>query len=277
MNILVSNDDGINVPGLWLLVEALRPLGDVTVVAPDREQSGVGTAITLAKALRLHPIPFASETVPTYSVEGTPGDAVIIALGHVLKDRPVDLVVSGVNRGANTSAEVFLSGTVGAAWHGLIRGATSIAVSAAYVNTRTDEPNYQLGAQVAAEIAASVAAGTLPKGRLYNLNVPLCPTAEVKGLLHARPSYSTYADDVKEEDDGRGRKHYYLQYRRTDIQVGRGTETWALRNRYLALTVLDRQFRPQPRRIVPPDVCDALFRRVIERHWPMYAPALRGV
>lgn len=271
MNILVSNDDGINVPGLWHLVEALHPLGEVTVVAPDREQSGVGAAISLGRAIRMHRIPFRPELVDTYSVEGTPGDAVILGLAHLLKDRPVDLVVSGVNRGANSCAEVLLSGTVGAAWHGLIRGVPAIAVSAAYRPDNPMEPNYQAGALVAAEIARLVGSGQLPRNVLYNLNVPLCPTSELRGLYHALPSYGSHADTVREEDDGRGRAHYYLVYRRVGARNHRGTEDWALFRRMVSLTLLDTQLRPRPRHLLPQAECDAIFDRVMAARWPMYA------
>ena len=206
LNILVTNDDGINVPGLWLLVDALRPLGKVTVVAPDREQSGVGQAISLAKAMRMHRIPFSPEGVDCYSIEGTPGDAVIVALGHVLKNEQVDLVVSGVNRGANTAAERFLSGTMGAAWHGLIRGLTAIAASAAYRATDpTLEPGFEVGAAVAGELARLVAEGSAPRDVLYNVNAPLCTVGQLQGLFHARPGQALYNDEVREEDDGRGK------------------------------------------------------------------------
>ena len=271
MNILVSNDDGINVPGLWHLVEALRPLGTVTVVAPDREQSGVGSAISLAKAIRMHHIPFRPELVDTYSVEGTPGDAVIIGINHVLKGQTVDLVVSGVNRGANSSAEVLLSGTVGAAWHGLIRGLPAIAVSAAVRADNPLEPNYEAAARMAAEIGRLIGVGELPRNTLYNLNAPLCPVAELRGLHHARPSYGGHADNVREEDDGRGKQHYYLVYRRVPERNRRSTEDWALSRRMFSLTMLDTNLNARPRRLLPQPQCDAMFARVMAAGWPMYA------
>ena len=117
MRILVTNDDGINADGLWTLVAQLKEVGDVTVVAPDREQSGVGTSISFHNPIRLTRIHEKIRGIDTYSVEGTPADSVIMAVKVVMKDG-IDLVVSGINQGPNCGYDVFLSGTVGAALQG---------------------------------------------------------------------------------------------------------------------------------------------------------------
>ncbi|MCK4722624.1 MAG: 5'/3'-nucleotidase SurE, partial [Dehalococcoidia bacterium] len=117
MRILATNDDGINADGLWHLVEALSEVGDVVVVAPDRDQSGVGTSVSLHQPVRVRGIRSPVRGVRCYAVEGTPADSVILALGVLLDDQ-IDLVVSGINEGANLGSDVLISGTVSAALQG---------------------------------------------------------------------------------------------------------------------------------------------------------------
>lgn len=268
MNILVTNDDGINADGLWLLAEALREVGQVTVVAPDREQSGVGTSISLAKAIRLHRQPYTMAGIEAYTVEGTPGDAVIVGLAHILKGQQVDLVVSGVNHGHNTGTEVFLSGTVGAAWHGRLRGIPAIAVSAGYKTPYQGGALYGMGARLAAVVARQIRRGYLPRDLLYNINVPFCPLEAVKGVFLARTSRGQYADEVREEDDGRGRMTYFLVFRRQQVDRRHGTEAWALDKGYMTVTLLNNELAPQARRLLPADFCRVAYDELLSRDWP---------
>ena len=268
MNILVTNDDGINAPGLWALAEAMLEIGNVTIVAPDREQSGVGASISLAKAIRLHRLPYSMEGIETYTVEGTPGDAVILALAHVMKETPADLVVAGVNHGYNTGTEVLLSGTVGAAWHARVRGLPAIAVSAGYRTPYTGGSLFGVGARTAAALAHQMLHGVIPKDILYNVNIPFCQLSEIKGLHLARTSTGNYADEVKEEDDGRGRTHYYLVFKRQNVDRRRGSELWALEHQYIALTLLDNRLSPLPSKLVPSDFSGRVFAEAVGREWP---------
>ena len=130
MRILLTNDDGIYAEGLWALVRVLKDLAQVIVVAPDREQSAIGTAVTLFQALKVHKTSPLVPDIETYSVEGTPSDCVILALSKLVKDR-IDVVVSGINQGANLGDDVLISGTVSAALQGYLRGLPAIAVSVA--------------------------------------------------------------------------------------------------------------------------------------------------
>ena len=114
MKILVTNDDGISSPGLWALAESLKEIGEVVVVAPDRQQSGVGSSVTLHHAVRMAPTMFNREGIKSYAVEGTPGDSVILATEKLVEGK-IDLLVSGINTGSNLGNDVFVSGTVGAA------------------------------------------------------------------------------------------------------------------------------------------------------------------
>lgn len=255
MNILVTNDDGIHAPGLWTLAEALRDIGNVTIVAPDREQSGVGTSISLARALRMHRLAYTMDGITTYSVEGTPGDAVILGLSHVMKETPADLVVSGVNQGHNTGPEAFLSGTIGAAWHARMRGIPAIAVSAFSL----EGTNFHIGARVAVALAEMIQAGEVPPEVLYNVNTPKCALADVRGVLITRPAVRKFADEVREETDGLGKQLYHLVYKRANQKLGRGTDFWAVRHNFISVTFLDQRLSPIRRRPVSADFCDRLF------------------
>ncbi len=264
MNILLTNDDGIHAPGLWAMAEALKTVGDVTVVAPDREQSGVGASISLSKALRMHRLPFSMDEIPTYTVEGTPGDAVILGLAHAMRDSPADLVVSGVNAGHNTGPECFLSGTVGAAWHARMRGIPAFAVSAFSL----EGPNFEIGARFAAVLADLVHRGLVPGDLLYNVNTPKCAVHEVRGVQLTRPALRTFADEVREEQDGLGKALYHLIYKRENQKLGRGTDFWAVRRHFIAVTLLNHRLSPVPRSAVPADFCELLFSRYVGGEWP---------
>ncbi len=269
MNILVTNDDGINAPGLWILAEVLRNVGDVTIVAPDREQSGVGPSLSLAKAIRVHKLPYTMEGIQTYTVEGTPGDAVIVGLGHVLKDSEVDLVVSGVNQGHNTGEEVLLSGTVGAAWHARQRGIPAIAVSV----LQLDSTQHAIGARMAAVLGLMIHRKEIPSNILYNVNVPHCDLPDVKGVFVTRPSHRGFADEVKEEDDGRNKHHYFLVRKRNKVRMGPGTDLWALRKKYISVTLLNTRLGPLRRDAVPDGFAEKTFSELVDREWPPLATA----
>jgi 5'-nucleotidase len=128
MRILLSNDDGVYAEGLWIIARHLSQIAEVIIVAPDREQSAVGTAVTLRKPLRVQKISPLTPGVETYGVEGTPSDSVIVALGKVVTGK-VDLVISGINQGSNLGEDVLISGTVGAALAAYQRGFNALAVS----------------------------------------------------------------------------------------------------------------------------------------------------
>ena len=136
MRILVTNDDGTGSEGLWSLAEALTSVGEVFVVAPDRDRSGISAAMTLLDVVRANRIGSPVDGVEAYAVQGTPADCVILAHG-ALFDAPFDLIFSGINMGTNMGADVLLSGTVGAALHGYLRGVPSVAVSSYYNPDRT--------------------------------------------------------------------------------------------------------------------------------------------
>ena len=172
MRILVTNDDGISAPGLWDLVRAVQPLGEVVVSAPDRDRSGVGAGLTLHSPLRIQNYASPVEGVAAHAVDGTPGDATIMGI-HEISDGPVDIVVSGFNSGNNLSADVLLSGTVGAALHGFTNGISAIAFSVHHVS----EAGSPLLADLVRAMVTATAAADAGKPALLNINFPLLDAA----------------------------------------------------------------------------------------------------
>ena len=230
MRILVTNDDGVYAEGLWAVVETLKEVGDVVVVAPDREQSGVGTAITLNQPVRATEVQPLISGVTTYAVEGTPGDSAILALESLIEE-PVDLVVSGINRGANMGNDVLISGTMGAAFQGFFRGIPAIAVSVAALK----EVYFGPAALVAKLLAQGVAEGTLKAPLLLNVNAPNQPMEKIKGVSLTQLGRRTYMDVVKEGDDGR-RKYYWITRDKPGWVMEKGLDIWSIRRRRISIT-----------------------------------------
>jgi 5'-nucleotidase len=232
MKILVTNDDGIYAPGLWAAVEALAGMAEVVVVAPDREQSGTGTAVTLNEPIRAVEIVPMVEGTKTFAVEGTPADAVILALETLVGE--VDLVVAGINSGANLGADVMISGTVGAALQGYNRGIQSIAISVASLrNVRFDS-----AAAVLASLAQQVAEGAVSATVLLNVNVPPMIREDITGVDVTRLAGRRYADTVKLGDDGK-RPYYWITRTRPAWNVEEGTDVWSVRHRRISVTPLN--------------------------------------
>ncbi len=196
--ILVTNDDGVESDGLKALVEALSPLGEVTVVAPLRETSAIGHAITLHNPLRLEPV---GERV--FAVDGTPTDCVTLGVFTVLRGLP-DLVVSGINRGLNVGDDVTYSGTVAGALEGALLGVPSVAVS---VEKGNDGWEFGPAAAVALTFAAAVLERGLPPRVLLNVNVPRGQPRGIRVTVQGRRNHSTSVD---ERTDVRHRRYYWI-------------------------------------------------------------------
>ena len=231
MKILVTNDDGVNADGLWTLVDWLKDAGEVTVVAPDREQSGVGTSITFHHPIRLTRIHEKIHGIETHAVEGTPADCVIMAIKVIMKDG-IDLVVSGINQGPNCGYDVFLSGTVGAALQGFFYCIPSIAVS---MNS-FDDPRFETAARVAREIVEYLKRKKMKGRMLLNVNVPSLPMSGVKGIDVTRLGEKRYSAGIETGHDGR-RDYFWILHRGTDAAVS-GTDLWALEHSRISITPL---------------------------------------
>ena len=202
MHILVSNDDGVEAPGLRALAEALLPLGEVTVVAPDREQSAASHSISLHRPLRIEEMP-AWGGVKRYAVDGTPTDAVYVGVNHLLRESPPDVVASGINRGANLAMDVLYSGTVAAAMEGTSCGLKSFAISL----VGRGEPDFRPAAAFARKLAGELGRRGLPPGTLLNVNVP---PGEPRGAQITRLGKRTYSAAVVRKVDPRGRAYYWI-------------------------------------------------------------------
>lgn len=232
MRILVTNDDGIHAQGLWALAEGLNKRNEVIVVAPDREQSGVGTSISLHHPVRVNPMLPLVEGIKAYAVEGTPGDAVIVALGSLVEGK-VDLLVSGINSGSNLGYDVFVSGTVGAAFQGYFRGIPSMAVSVAELK----DIHYEPAIRLACFLSEKIGEGVLPKDILLNVNLPNLPWEKIKGIEATHLGRRSYEEMVKEDEDSR-RGYYWLSRGRKVWQMDDGSDMWALKQDKISITPL---------------------------------------
>ncbi|NMO14084.1 5'/3'-nucleotidase SurE [Pyxidicoccus fallax] len=208
--ILVSNDDGYFSEGLKALVEAVSPLGEVWVVAPDREQSAASHAISLHRPLRIKEV-----RERWYSVDGTPADSAYLAINHILKDARPTLMVSGINHGANLAEDVMYSGTVAAAMEGALLGVPAIAFS---LVTRGQPFDFGPAARFARSLVQSALTRPLPPRMLLNVNIP--NGVEPDGYVVTRLGRHTYGYNVVEKEDPRGRKYYWIggsEYQHEDI------------------------------------------------------------
>jgi 5'-nucleotidase len=236
MNILVSNDDGIYARPMWTLVKELLEVGNVTVVAPDREQSAIGTALTLRMPLRVQRIECTPLPVETWAVEGSPGDAVIMALARLCKDR-IDLVVSGINAGPNIGDDVLISGTVGAALQGYQRGLPAMAVSLTSRWDKHEGLNDGPAAKVAALIAKRFASGEFSGNMFLNLNAPDTSLDEIAGMKVTHLANETHIETVEEGNDGK-RAYYWLMRHSIYENPERGTDIHAIGEKNISVTNL---------------------------------------
>jgi len=235
VRLLLTNDDGIHAPGVRALVKALRGLGEITVVAPDREQSGMGASFTLHRPVRVRRLQ--TRGVRHYAVDGTPGDAVIVALGHIMAEEKPDLVISGINHGTNLGADVFLSGTVGAALHAHFRGIPSIAISMPL----RKRLRYRTAATVAHALAKQILADTESySGLLFNVTVPNLGLEKLRGVEITNLIPRAVNFDVTHGNDGR-RDYYWISVERQTrsrrkVDIQEGTDVWALREKKVSIT-----------------------------------------
>lgn len=231
--ILVTNDDGVKAEGIQIVAKALESLGDeVYIVAPERERSATGMAITLHKPLRVRQL---SERV--YTVSGTPVDCVHIALGALLPKHP-KLLVSGINAEENLGQDVHYSGTVAAAIKGAFFGISSIAVSI------VREPNiyFETAADVTLRVAQALLTNGLPKNVLLNINVPNLMLSEIRGIEITRQDQETYDPEVAVCTNPRGHKYYWVTGNRRHTDDRSGTDVEALENNKVSITPIKPDF-----------------------------------
>ncbi len=229
--ILVVNDDGVTAPGIHNLVEAVKDLGKVVVVAPDKAQSGMGHAITIGVPLRLHKVALFGPDVEAYQCTGTPVDCVKLAVDKVLHSKP-DICISGINHGANHSINVIYSGTMSAAVEAAIESIPAVGFSLLDYSLEADFTAARKYARMVVEQMLQ----TLPeKHTVLNVNVPIGTPDEIKGLKICRQAYAKYEEDFLERIDPHGRKYYWLTGEFVNFDEGTDTDVWALAHKYVSV------------------------------------------
>ncbi len=244
MHILITNDDGVQAPGLLALAQALRPLGKVSVLAPDRNWSASGHVKTLERPLRVHKILLADGT-PALSSDGAPSDCVALALLGVIPE-PIDLVVSGINPNANFGHDVTYSGTVTAAMEGAIAGLPAIAVSLDRPDNFTGLIDFGPCAQVARRVVEAIIAHNTPESTLLNVNVPYLPLDQIRGFRVTRLGLRIYRDELITREDPRGRPYYWIG---GDLPTGvpdEGTDFGAVHDGCVSITPLQLDMTAYP-------------------------------
>ena len=228
--ILITNDDGITAPGIRNLVEAVKGLGKIVVVAPDKPQSGMGHAITIGHPLRMNRSDI-FEGVEAWQTSGTPVDCVKLAVDKVLHRKP-DICLSGINHGANHSINVIYSGTMSAAMEASIESIPSIGFS---LLDYDHEADFAPARFYVREIVSSLLKKKLDKHLLLNVNIPSVPLELIKGVKICRQAYAKYEEDFKQRKDPHGKSYYWLTGAFVNFDEGEDTDVWALENNYISV------------------------------------------
>ena len=235
MIILLTNDDGIYDPGLMALKKSLEGLGELWVVAPAVQQSGMSHAFSVFTTLRVEKVNINGDKFG-YSVSGTPADAVKIALRSILPEKP-GLVVSGINNGSNEGINVLYSGTIAAAMEGTIAGIPSIAVSVKYAVKQ----DYTFAARFACQICEKTLKHGLPYGTMLSVNIPSLSESKIKGVKIARQADSNYDEEIEERNDPRNLKYYWIGGSCKMIGTDRNNDMSAIEDNYIAITPIRTQ------------------------------------
>ncbi|MDP6549466.1 MAG: 5'/3'-nucleotidase SurE [Dehalococcoidia bacterium] len=273
MKILLTNDDGIRAPGLWAAAGALRQVGEVFVVAPEQEQSGVGASLTLHSAVRIAAAPVdpglsgdpgriedgdASHPVVAYSVGGTPGDSCVLGLESVVG--AVDLVVSGINSGSNLGWDVVVSGTVGAAIQGYVRGYPTIAISVGAVHN----PQFEGAGRLLRLLAQRLSQAPASPGFFLNINVPSIPVERISGVEVTRLGRRSYAESVREEGSGTDKRYRISRNRPVPGEPQPGTDVWALKRDLISITPLEIVLGHQEKTLEVEGLVSGIFAQLLD-------------
>jgi 5'-nucleotidase len=229
--ILITNDDGVTAPGIRNLAEAVKGLGKIVVVAPDKPQSGMGHAITIGFPLRMQHL-HSVDGVETWQTSGTPVDCVKLAVDKVLHRKP-DICLSGINHGANHSINVIYSGTMSAAIEASIESIPSIGFSLLDYSMEAD---FAGSRKYVREIVEKVLGmKKIDKHLCLNVNIPKSPAELLKGVKVCRQAYAKYEEDFDERKDPTGKKYYWLTGAFKNFDKGKDTDVWALKNNYVSV------------------------------------------
>ncbi|WP_126973175.1 5'/3'-nucleotidase SurE [Gynurincola endophyticus] len=228
--ILVTNDDGITAPGIRNLIEAVRGLGKIVVVAPDKPQSGMGHAITIGQPLRLYQVEM-FEGIESWQCSGTPVDCVKLAVDKILHRKP-DLCVSGINHGANHSINVIYSGTMSAAVEAAIEGIPSIGFSLLDYSIEAD---FTASRFYARKIVEQMMQHPPGKNVVLNVNIPAVPLDIINGVKICRQAHAKYQESFIQREDPHGRKYFWLTGEFQNFDTGEDCDVWALDNNYISM------------------------------------------
>lgn len=231
--ILITNDDGVSAPGIRALVESVKGLGKIVVVAPDKPQSGMGHAITIGHPLRMQKVNvFEDVEIEAYSCSGTPVDCVKLAVDKVIHDKPA-ICISGINHGANHSINVIYSGTMSAALEAAIESIPSIGFSLLDLSIDADFTAAKKYARILVEHVLSTRQND--KHLCLNVNIPIGEEKIIKGIKICRQAYAKYEEEFDERKDPHGRRYYWLTGEFLNFDKGRDTDVWALKNNYVSV------------------------------------------
>lgn len=230
MRILLTNDDGVHSPGIRALAEALVGIAELLVVAPEAQQSASGHAITLHKPLRLNETRVGALEIEAYGSNGTPADCVI--LGVLAAPPRPDLVISGINAGANLGEEVLYSGTVSAAMEGLLHGIPAVAISV----DEYEEPRFEAAAAFARKLVQNWDFLPMCSDCLLNVNVPSLPPDQVRGVKVARLGRRAYVNQVARREDPRGRAYYWFSGEPRELDGGADTDIGVVASGCISIT-----------------------------------------
>ena len=228
--ILITNDDDITSPGIKSLVEAVKDLGQVVVVAPDKPQSGMGHAITIGSPLRMNKMNLFGD-IESYQTSGTPVDCVKLAVDKIL-DRKPDICLSGINHGANHSINVIYSGTMSAAMEASIEGIPSIGFSLLDYRYEAD---FTGAKRIVNKMVSTLLKTKMDKHMLLNVNIPAVPADDIKGIKICKQAYAKYEEDFDERLDPQGKKYYWLTGEFVNFDKGKDSDVYALQHNYVSV------------------------------------------
>jgi 5'-nucleotidase len=235
MNILVTNDDGIDSKGLWTLAKAMSRVGQVSIIAPDKERSGVGSCLSFRTDINIKQVACPIPGVCAYAIDGTPSDCVMLGISRLNQDK-IDLVVSGINPGPNIGTDIHYSGTVMATLQGYHRKIPSMAVSL-YPKNRDEELHFEFAAEVAEKLALNIKNGKLNTDAVLNVNVPNLPRKQIKGILTTRTAATGYVQ--MSEVRGDNVVNYKLELDKLfNNHLEQGTDLWAIHAGYISVSLL---------------------------------------
>ncbi len=233
MKILITNDDGINAIGIKKLANSLKKLGNITIVAPDRERSATGHAITMHQPLRLEKVEY-GDNIEAWSLNGTPSDCIKIAIEGILNEKP-DIIVSGINNGPNLGTDVLYSGTVSAAIEGAIHNIPSIALS---VYGKKRQINYEGAAVHSCNLINVALENNMPNNIVLNVNIPSLNSNEIKGVKITELGIRKYKNQFEERKDPMGKSYYWLSGSIIEIENNDISDVKCVENDYISITPL---------------------------------------